>query len=503
MGNGYGMTPSTPCAAAVALEPLKFGQIVDNTAATWIPSALQPLQFHACRDMQNSSTVSCLHTCRSLPVPLLSAALDVERLAVLQQPGVPRPPGLLSIQLLNCAVLQGRESIMSPSAQNFTTDLAPTVTGPVNLGPVGTRPDWILYAVPGSAFLLGLCLFSLALRVNRQRQREGPRTAVSGWCFSPLVSPAAIERHAFQRQRKMQRQAEHSYSNNRANGFCSSSRDTSVDVLKARSVETISYENVEAVIYSNQQGFSYRVAMDDKDDYLTPDHCDATNPPDRQTNTDGESYENMYAQPRRATGTGSAEEDDYVNAESGKPAALEDYEKEEEEDQGDYLCPGKEDTDGESYEDMDGTVALRRAHAVTCHEEEGEKERSCARPRVKRYTRVCSCLQIPTRGWTASIHGASEALTASSMPGETSATRGGDCERHGQEAAVDCGTSCQTAAFSLLVFSTFTAKKERKRSSVLYNVTLNMRRLAIILIQNMQTDVRVNNPFLDVGQQGA
>ncbi|KAL4658369.1 hypothetical protein GN956_G3080 [Arapaima gigas] len=242
---------------------------------------------------------------------------------------------------------------MGSSGWRSTADPLPAATPftprPANVASVmsshlrhhGTRPDWILYIVPGAAFLLGLGLFTLLLRTCRHRQ-------------------PAVQQRMFNRQR----QADPKYPHHRT--------DTE-DILQAGAVgvstaDTVSYENVDTGIYANQ------LAAEDSEDYLTPDadtgHSGSLPPLCCHTDTDGGSYENMegavYAEPRKR-GTTSAPDDrddrDYLE--------LDVVEEGQDGDCGDYLCPVKEpwDTDGESYEDMDRPLPAGR------HEEEDSYEK--------------------------------------------------------------------------------------------------------------------------------
>ncbi|XP_062846973.1 uncharacterized protein LOC134309254 isoform X2 [Trichomycterus rosablanca] len=108
--------------------------------------------------------------------------------------------------------------------------------------------------------------------------------------------------------------------------------------------EAQSYENVTAVIYSNESKVTYCVQQDE--DYVNPDATGNVNteqddtylqPNHNLTETDGESYENMegcvYSQPRKHTTKVSTEDDDYISPDDKH---------------------NLEQTDTESYENMAG-----------------------------------------------------------------------------------------------------------------------------------------------------
>ncbi|KAI2665968.1 Ral GTPase-activating protein subunit beta [Labeo rohita] len=113
--------------------------------------------------------------------------------------------------------------------------------------------------------------------------------------------------------------------------------------------ETQSYENVEAAIYNNQDKVTYYVSADE--DYLNPDAFveeempgpdhNTLQLPSNLTDTDGESYENMegclYAQPRKQTQQLASEDEDYINPDEDRKQDL-----------------TLDQTDTESYEMMAG-----------------------------------------------------------------------------------------------------------------------------------------------------
>ncbi|KAL2100883.1 hypothetical protein ACEWY4_002644 [Coilia grayii] len=206
------------------------------------------------------------------------------------------------------------------SQQNRTSNL---VTSPV-IGPLrkntenaGSRPDWLLYTVPGLAFGVGIVLFLLVLKSNKRRTGGYYRRDLKG---------------------------------------CSSVTQVESDDSGPRylnKADTQSYENVLAAIYNNQEGVCYYVPEDN--DYVTPDDeedahemfAQTLNLPD--TLTEGESYENMeglYAQPRKRQNT-SHEEDDYLDPDA-----------EEHQCQGGLSVP-QEQTDTDSYENMEQHFAAQ------------------------------------------------------------------------------------------------------------------------------------------------
>ncbi|XP_035254535.1 uncharacterized protein LOC118216966 isoform X1 [Anguilla anguilla] len=228
-----------------------------------------------------------------------------------------------------------------------------------------TKVDWILYVVPASAFLLGLCLFSLVLIKHKRREERIRR---------------------LERLRKMR------LTQRRVNGYSTESEDKAEETCKAQSAETQSYENVEAAIYFNQKGVTYYVPEADGDDYVTPDAegCETDRgtaetqndvnylqPFQNLTDTDGESYENMeislYAQPRKRTDT-DTQDGDYV----------EPNETCEAQEEGEKHCNHQTDTDDESYENMAGSTYSQRhnhsdpcrPHTATAVQEEVEEEDS-------------------------------------------------------------------------------------------------------------------------------
>ncbi|KAJ8253532.1 hypothetical protein COCON_G00201440 [Conger conger] len=247
---------------------------------------------------------------------------------------------------------------VQPGALDLTTDNQNVTYISVQsiTQPNSTRLDWILYTVPTSAFLLGLSLFSLVLIKHKQR---GERII---------------------REKRINRMKLAQY---RLNHFSTESVAKDGDVCKVQALEAQSYENVEAAVYSNQTRVTYYIpeANGDDTDYVTPDAdiCESDggkgetlHPPPNQTDTDGESYENMesalYAQPRRPTDT-VGQEGDYI----------EPYGEQEE---GEKHCNHLTDTDDESYENMDRSAySQRHNHSESCRsnratavQEEDEEE---------------------------------------------------------------------------------------------------------------------------------
>ncbi|XP_076866696.1 uncharacterized protein LOC143517773 isoform X5 [Brachyhypopomus gauderio] len=112
-----------------------------------------------------------------------------------------------------------------------------------------------------------------------------------------------------------------------------------------------SYENVAAAIYNNQDKVTYYVTQDE--DYITPDaggdagavqnHNDHLQTPHTLTDTDGESYENMegcvYAQPRRNAHTHTADNDDYIDPDEEQKIHLDQPTSESYENLSGSVCP--------------------------------------------------------------------------------------------------------------------------------------------------------------------
>ncbi|XP_031430510.1 uncharacterized protein LOC116222047 isoform X2 [Clupea harengus] len=212
----------------------------------------------------------------------------------------------------------------SLSQQNKTTStlLTSPVTRPLSKN-IGSRPDWLLYTVPGLAFVLGIVLFLFVLKTHKRRTGAYYHRDMKG---------------------------------------CSSVKQTESDDMAPKcltTADTQSYENVLAAIYSNQEGVCFYVREDD--DYVTPvggddaaekfaqTPSDSLNLPD--TLTEGESYENMeglYAHPRKRFNKSQEEDEVYFD-----PDAV------EQQCQGGLHLP-QELTDTDSYENMEQNFAAHQ-----------------------------------------------------------------------------------------------------------------------------------------------
>ncbi|XP_056609374.1 uncharacterized protein LOC130426554 [Triplophysa dalaica] len=221
-----------------------------------------------------------------------------------------------------------------------------------------SRPDWILYTVPASAFLIGIFLFTFICKTQRHRKTHVAKST---------------------------------YRNKQVDNYTSFRHST--DSVQSKNTkkkdDAQSYENVEAAIYTNQEKVTYYVSADQ--DYITPEEVneqDGIGPrpyqdnlqlPQNLTDTDGESYENManlYAQPRKCSQQHkhrSAQEGDYVypdqdgqdvtNTDTGSYEMMADSHCSYEDlTHNDYINPdddGQKDftfdhTDTDSYEQMNG-----------------------------------------------------------------------------------------------------------------------------------------------------
>ncbi|XP_046699709.1 uncharacterized protein LOC124381868 isoform X2 [Silurus meridionalis] len=145
-----------------------------------------------------------------------------------------------------------------------------------------SRPDWLLYAIPSVAFVLGVLLFLLVFRTQRRKEKAFRRVAAL-----KAVMNTTSTGHTYTSQHPMGTQ-------NKDSSKIQNSSKTQGNLTKQ---EAQSYENVTTIIYSNEDKVNYRVIQDE----------------------DGESYENMeacvYAHPRQPTlkddvGT---KDDDYIN----------------------------------------------------------------------------------------------------------------------------------------------------------------------------------------------
>ncbi|XP_051743518.1 uncharacterized protein LOC127509089 isoform X1 [Ctenopharyngodon idella] len=197
-------------------------------------------------------------------------------------------------------------TITEGTAVNTTNNTIPetrTVKNPFS----ASRPDWLLYTVPASAFVIGIFLFTYICKTQQRRNASTvKRTHTNG----NVATYTAFRQTVSGTQRCM----ESAVNNNKD--------------------ETQSYENVEAAIYSNQDKVTYYASADE--DYLDPDaigeqegagpeeHQNTLQPPSNLTDTDGESYEDMegclYAQPRKRTQKlkDVTEDEDYINPDDGK-----------------------------------------------------------------------------------------------------------------------------------------------------------------------------------------
>ncbi|XP_051987945.1 uncharacterized protein LOC127647624 [Xyrauchen texanus] len=210
----------------------------------------------------------------------------------------------------------------------------------------GSRPDWLLYTIPASAFIIGVVLFAFVCKTQRRRKSCAvQRTHTNGHLAT--------------------------HSGKGTQGHIQSDDINMKD-------ETQSYENVEAAIYNNQDKVTYYCPEDQ--DYLTPDalgeeegvgpetHQHTLQVPTNLTDTDGESYENMegclYAQPRKCSRqlkhTTEVEEQYGVMDDSNIPCK--DFLGAHDTTEDDYINPDEDaqkdlamgHTDTESYEMMAG-----------------------------------------------------------------------------------------------------------------------------------------------------
>ncbi|XP_073800292.1 uncharacterized protein isoform X1 [Danio rerio] len=224
---------------------------------------------------------------------------------------------------------------MNTTTQNITTgvfhskpDLKPVKTNSNN---TASRPDWLLYSVPVSAFVIGIVLFTTICKTQRQRNGNRQHTATAK--KRPQTNGNAVT----------------------VNNFGSSTQRYMEKPQNNKKDETQSYENVEAAIYNNQDKITFYVSPDE--DYLNPDatgeeemmrteeQLNTLQLPSNLTDTDGESYENMegcvYAQPRKRTQRiqNTTEDEDYINPD-------------------DDGNPIMDHTDTESYEIMSGSDCI-------------------------------------------------------------------------------------------------------------------------------------------------
>ncbi|XP_073721323.1 uncharacterized protein [Misgurnus anguillicaudatus] len=193
-----------------------------------------------------------------------------------------------------------------------------------------SRPDWILYSVPASAFVIGIFVFTFICKTQRPKTHPKQRTFINA-----QVGNYNSFRH---------------------------STDGLQNININKKDDTQSYENVEAAIYTNQDKVTYYVSADQ--DYITPDeikegvetHQDTLQLPQNLTDTDGESYENMaslYAEPRKCSQRHPTEqEEDYINPDDDGQQNLTHTDTESYEMMADPTC--QYDNTDDSYEQMNG-----------------------------------------------------------------------------------------------------------------------------------------------------
>ncbi|XP_034157617.1 uncharacterized protein LOC117596454 isoform X1 [Pangasianodon hypophthalmus] len=233
-----------------------------------------------------------------------------------------------------------------------------------------SRPDWLLYVVPSIAFVLGVFLFSVVFRTQRHRETEAFRRVAALKTIMNATSPG----HTYARYTSQGPMG----AENKDFSKLQNSSETQGNLTKQ---EAQSYENVTTVIYSNEDKVNYCVRQDE--DYVTPDAADEVTEPEKTTylhshhnltDTDGESYENMdgcvYAHPRQPTLKNAlSTEDD------------------------DYINPDEEEkhnleqTDTESYENMNGSVCPNTDAQTNTHTvDEGWYECMDRRQRSEKHT---------------------------------------------------------------------------------------------------------------------
>ncbi|XP_016295651.1 uncharacterized protein LOC107653450 [Sinocyclocheilus anshuiensis] len=222
-------------------------------------------------------------------------------------------------------ITKGFNTTKFDNVSHSKPDLRPVKTPSHN---TASRPDWILYTVPASAFLIGIVLFTYVCKTQQRRNAPAKQRTNTNGHFATYTDFGYTESGT---QRHME-----TNENNKKD-------------------DTQSYENVEAAIYSNQDKVTYYVSADE--DYLNPDaigeeevvgpeehHNNTLQLPSNLTDTDGESYENMegclYAQPRKRTQQlqHAAEDEDYINTDEDRKQDL-----------------ALDQTDTESYEIMVGS----------------------------------------------------------------------------------------------------------------------------------------------------
>ncbi|XP_046699713.1 uncharacterized protein LOC124381868 isoform X5 [Silurus meridionalis] len=118
-----------------------------------------------------------------------------------------------------------------------------------------SRPDWLLYAIPSVAFVLGVLLFLLVFRTQRRKETEAFRRVAALKAVMNTTSTG----HTYTSQHPMGTQ-------NKDSSKIQNSSKTQGNLTKQ---EAQSYENVTTIIYSNEDKVNYRVIQDE--DYITPD----------------------------------------------------------------------------------------------------------------------------------------------------------------------------------------------------------------------------------------
>ncbi|XP_042574236.1 uncharacterized protein LOC109047130 [Cyprinus carpio] len=249
------------------------------------------------------------------------------------------------------AITEGFNTTKFDNVSHSKPDLRPVKTP--NSPNTASRPDWILYTVPASAFLIGIVLFTYVCKTQRRRNAPAMQKTNTNGHFATYTDF----------------------------GFTKSATQRHMETNKNnKKDDTQSYENVEAAIYSNQDKVTYYVSADE--DYLNPDamgeeevpgpeklHNNTLQLPSNLTDTDGESYENMegclYALPRKQTQQlqDAAEDDDYINPDEDRKQdlALDQTDTESYEIMVGSDCPvytTHDTTEDDSYEQMNGIPVL-------------------------------------------------------------------------------------------------------------------------------------------------
>ncbi|XP_051743519.1 uncharacterized protein LOC127509089 isoform X2 [Ctenopharyngodon idella] len=169
-------------------------------------------------------------------------------------------------------------TITEGTAVNTTNNTIPetrTVKNPFS----ASRPDWLLYTVPASAFVIGIFLFTYICKTQQRRNASTvKRTHTNG----NVATYTAFRQTVSGTQRCM----ESAVNNNK------------------------DYLDPDAI--GEQEGAG------------PEEHQNTLQPPSNLTDTDGESYEDMegclYAQPRKRTQKlkDVTEDEDYINPDDGK-----------------------------------------------------------------------------------------------------------------------------------------------------------------------------------------